>query len=133
MSFFWLFWFLVAIVVGAIASSRGRSGFGFFLLALVISPLIAFAILLALGNKSEEARQEQLRREEHERHIESIKFLAAATSPKEAASSSASVSSSISMAEELEKLAALRDREILTDEEFQQQKALILSRQTTRS
>ena len=34
--------------------------------------------------------------------------------------------------EELEKLAALRDREILTDEEFQQQKALILSRQTTR-
>ena len=130
---FWLFWFVLAIVVGAIAKTRGRSGFGFFLLALVMSPLVAFAILLALSNKSDEARQENLRREEHERHMESIKILAAANSLNEAASSKPQGSSSISIAEELEKLAALRDRGILTDEEFIQQKSLILDRQAFRA
>ena len=134
MFIFWLFWFLLAIVVGALASSRGRSGFGFFLLALLMSPLIAFAILLALSNKAEEARQEQFRREEHERQLESIKALASTTSPSEAAQSSAtaSASASVSISDELEKLAALRERGILTDEEFQQQKAIVLNRQTSR-
>jgi hypothetical protein len=132
MSLFWLFWIPLAILVGTIASSRGRSGFGFFLLSLVMSPLISFAILLALSNKSEEARQEQFRKEEHQRQLESIRALAAAVAPSEAASSSPSASSSIAISEELEKLASLRDRGILTDTEFQQQKSLILNQRTTR-
>jgi hypothetical protein len=41
------FWFIFAIVVGVVASSRGRSGFGWFLLAMVISPLLGI-ILVAL-------------------------------------------------------------------------------------
>jgi hypothetical protein len=36
------FWALFAIAVGAYASSKGRSGFGWFLLAMVISPLLGF-------------------------------------------------------------------------------------------
>jgi hypothetical protein len=36
-----LFWFGLAIVVGVIAGSRGQNGFGKFLLAVVISPLLA--------------------------------------------------------------------------------------------
>lgn len=129
MFIFWLFWFLLAIVVGVLASSRGRSGFGYFLLALVMSPLIAFAILLALSNKAEEARQEQLRREDHERQLESIKALAATSSVTEGSQPVSSATASLSISDELEKLAVLRDRGVLTDEEFQQQKALILSRQ----
>lgn len=42
-----LFWLLFSIVVGVIAGSRGRSGAGWFLLAVVISPLLAL-ILVAL-------------------------------------------------------------------------------------
>jgi hypothetical protein len=39
-------WLLFAALVGAIASSRGRSGFGFFLLSVVLSPLIGLIFVL---------------------------------------------------------------------------------------
>lgn len=39
------FWFVFAIGVGVIASSRGRDGFGWFCLAMLISPLIAVVIV----------------------------------------------------------------------------------------
>jgi hypothetical protein len=127
MFFFWFFWLVLAIVVGSLASSRGRSGFGYFLLALVMTPLVGFAILLALNNKAEEARQEQLRREDHERHLESIKALTSTTSGNEAVPSSANTHKPVSISDELEKLATLRDKGILSDEEFQQQKSILLN------
>ena len=34
------FWVLFAIAVGIFASNRGRSGFGWFFLSLIISPLL---------------------------------------------------------------------------------------------
>lgn len=42
-----IFWLMFSALVGVFASKRGRSGFGWFLIALILSPLIA-AILLAL-------------------------------------------------------------------------------------
>jgi hypothetical protein len=45
-------WFLLAIVVGVAASVRGRNGFGWFLLAAVLSPLIAGLLVLALPRPS---------------------------------------------------------------------------------
>lgn len=42
-----VFWILFALVVAIAAGGRGRSVFGWFLIACVISPLLA-AILLAL-------------------------------------------------------------------------------------
>jgi hypothetical protein len=44
-----LFWIGFAVVVGVIAGNRGRSGFGWFLLACIISPLLAAILVLALG------------------------------------------------------------------------------------
>jgi hypothetical protein len=41
-------WFLFSIVVGVAGSSRGRSGAGWFMLALIISPLFAGLLVLAL-------------------------------------------------------------------------------------
>lgn len=41
-------WIVFAVVIGIGASARGRSGFGWFLLALVLSPLIAFVLLVLL-------------------------------------------------------------------------------------
>ena len=42
------FWFGFSIVVGVAANTRGRTGFGWFLLAIVISPLLAGLLVLAL-------------------------------------------------------------------------------------
>jgi uncharacterized paraquat-inducible protein A len=46
---FLLFWVGFALVVAFLASSRGRSSVGWFLLSLVISPLLAGLLVLALG------------------------------------------------------------------------------------
>ena len=44
------FWIVFAILVGIFASMRrARNGFGWFLLAMLISPLLAFLLCAALG------------------------------------------------------------------------------------
>lgn len=48
-----IFWLLFAFLVGAWAQHRGRSGGGWGVLALLISPVIAFLILLAIGPNRE--------------------------------------------------------------------------------
>ena len=45
-------WFVFAIAVGIWASNRGRSGFGWFLLAVVISPLLAGILLAVTKNRA---------------------------------------------------------------------------------
>ncbi len=45
-----LFWFGLSIVVGMWASGRGRAGFGYFLLSLVLSPLLIALLVLVLPN-----------------------------------------------------------------------------------
>lgn len=41
-------WFVAAIVVGVMAGVFGRSGFGWFVLAIFISPLLAGLLVLIL-------------------------------------------------------------------------------------
>lgn len=41
-------WFVFSIVAGVIASSKGRSGFGYFLLSIILSPLIGIILAAAL-------------------------------------------------------------------------------------
>jgi hypothetical protein len=43
-----LIWLGLALVVGVAANTRGRSGIGWFFLAVLISPLIAGLLVLAL-------------------------------------------------------------------------------------
>src|SRR5262245_57853135 len=45
-----ILWLLLAIVVGIAARARGRSGFAFFILAVILSPLIGLIIVLVLPN-----------------------------------------------------------------------------------
>ena len=47
---FVLFWLGFSLVVGVLASNRGRTGIGWFFLSLVISPLIAGLLVLASDN-----------------------------------------------------------------------------------
>ena len=46
---FFIFWILLSILVGVFASSKKRSGGGWFFISIFISPLIAFIILLVIG------------------------------------------------------------------------------------
>ncbi|SFB96269.1 hypothetical protein SAMN05216344_106106 [Polaromonas sp. OV174] len=50
-----IFWFAASIVVGIIASSKDRHGFGYFVLSMILSPLIAGILVLALPSLKEQA------------------------------------------------------------------------------
>lgn len=45
---FFLFWVIFSIIVAMFAGRRGRSGAGWLLISLLLSPLIAFLLLLVL-------------------------------------------------------------------------------------
>lgn len=96
----------------------------FALLSFLFSPLLGLVIVLVLPNlvarAEEDAERERMRREEHERQLEQIRALAT-TLPATADSIMPS-----SVADELRKLAELRDQGVLTEAEFQEQKALLL-------
>ena len=60
MDFYWLWWvlwFLFSVLIGYGAKARGRDGLTWFLLALVLSPLIGLIGLLAVPDKRREALQ----------------------------------------------------------------------------
>lgn len=118
-----LLWCLFAGGVGMLANSRGRSGFGFFLLSVVLSPLLGLIVVLLMSDLAQEKAvaesQAQKQAFEHERQLESIKAVTAsvkAPAPNVAGS----------VADEIAKLLELKDRGALTAEEFQAQKAKLL-------
>lgn len=47
-------WFVFAVVVGVAASARGRNGAGWFVLALIISPLVALPLVLVMRRQDSE-------------------------------------------------------------------------------
>ncbi len=128
-----LVWLLFAVGVGFLADSRGRSGFGFFLVSAVLSPILGLIIVLVIRNPKDEEKKEALRREEHERNLESIRAIAAPKSPEvsAAARSAPPQPAGSSIADEIKKLGELRERGFLTDDEFQTQKALLLAPATS--
>mgnify|MGYP003576694526 CR=1 FL=1 len=128
-------WGLLSWGVAALATSRGRSGFGYFLLSFFLSPLLGLIVVLVTKDLAAEAtRDAERRREEegreldrkreHEKQLESLRALAVKASP----GADASVPSRVSVADELQKLATLRDNGVLTPDEFDQQKRALLSR-----
>lgn len=46
---FLIFWVLLAFIVGIYANSRGRNAIAWGLIALLLSPLLTWLILLAMG------------------------------------------------------------------------------------
>ncbi len=46
---YFIFWFGLSIAVGILAGRRGRSGFGWFLFSIVLSPLLGVIFVLVLG------------------------------------------------------------------------------------
>ena len=53
-------WIIFAVILGVAASNRGRNGFGWFLIAALLSPLIGFVLLFVIPNlKVEQQKQEE--------------------------------------------------------------------------
>jgi len=48
-----IFRVILAIIVGFVANGMGHSGFGFFILSLIISPILALLILLVIGKNKD--------------------------------------------------------------------------------
>ncbi|CAH0534634.1 hypothetical protein VST7929_02584 [Vibrio stylophorae] len=46
--FIFIIWIIFAVVVGAIAKGKGLSGIGFFLLSILLSPLIGLIVALVI-------------------------------------------------------------------------------------
>jgi hypothetical protein len=44
-----ILWFIGSVIVGVIASANQRAGFGYFILSLLLSPLLVGLIVLVLG------------------------------------------------------------------------------------
>jgi hypothetical protein len=44
-----ILWLFLAILVGVFAQRRGRVGFGWFVLAVMFSPVLTWLVLLAIG------------------------------------------------------------------------------------
>jgi hypothetical protein len=53
-------WVIFSFIVAAAAGARGRSGAGWFLLAIVISPILALIFVLVIPNLAEEQKARHL-------------------------------------------------------------------------
>ena len=108
-----IIWLLLAVGVGFLAETRGRSGFGFFLLSAVLSPIVGFLVLVVVRDLAAEARKALVRNDERRNNLTLVRSLAK-TKPVE-------------VADEILKLDGLRLKGLLTEKEFETQKAHLLS------
>lgn len=59
------FWFVFSIAVGVYAENKGRSGVGFFVLSLVLSPLVGI-IVAALASPIRKVQEERVLQDANE-------------------------------------------------------------------
>lgn len=97
-------WLAACGLVGYIASTKGKSGIVWFLASVLLSPLIMGIAVLVVKSEAKPVEAQQT-------------YVAAATGGG-------------SVADEIGKLAALRDSGALTTDEFERQKAALLARPT---
>ena len=116
-------WLILSGLVAYIANLRGRLPIDYFFLSLLLSPLIGFIILFAKSNLTEEAKNNRIQREAQDRNIELITRTQESKNP-----ALEQVSSVLLVADEIEKLSNLHKNGVLTSEEFQSRKALLLNR-----
>ena len=53
-------WPLLSIVAGIIARNKGRSGIGYFLLSILLSPIIGLILVIALSPKEKNIVEQKL-------------------------------------------------------------------------
>lgn len=60
-----IFWLFLSIIAGVVASNKGRSGFGYFVLSLLLSPLIGIIAALAASKNAASIDSEMIRAGTH--------------------------------------------------------------------
>jgi hypothetical protein len=55
-----ILWLVLSILVGMYANKKGRSGFGYFLLSLVLSPLLGLIVVAGIEADSEKLEAKAL-------------------------------------------------------------------------
>ena len=60
-------WLALSILAGIIANRKGRSGIGFFLLSLVLSPLVGIIAALVAGQNTRRVEEKQIASHENKR------------------------------------------------------------------
>lgn len=56
-----IFWILLAVLVGIVASKKGSSGLGYFVLSVLFSPLISLLVLLILSSNAASSEKKGLK------------------------------------------------------------------------
>jgi len=110
-------WLILCSLVASAAKKKGRDGTGYFILALLLSPLIGIIILLISGD-SENKIIEKVKKEEKIR----------ADVRNEDSEKDGIILSTSSKYEDLEKLGGLLEKGIISKEEFEVEKKNILSK-----
>lgn len=106
-----LVWVVLAILVGVLADSRGRSGIAWVLFSLILSPLIGLVVVMVMQDLRKASVDLADKRADRDAHLVALQ---AAHAPK------------VGVADELERLDELRKRGLLTDAQFDAQKAKLL-------
>jgi hypothetical protein len=118
------FWVVLAAGVGFLASGRGRSSLNWFIVALLLSPLLGLIILLVMPNELERAEQREADRQRHRSLLEAV-AQTRQEAPPVAAPSLPTSSDPLAM---ITSLAELRDTGLITAEEFDAKKRQLLER-----
>lgn len=107
-----MIWVVVSVIVGVISADKKIGFLGGFMLSIVLSPLIGFIVVLLSKSLEQENREKELL----ESNKEQTRLLA-----------EKSENNTISIADEIEKLISLKDKGLLTEEEFQQTKQRLIN------
>lgn len=120
MELVFIIWLTLSVAVGFLANRRGRSGIAYAVFAMILSPLLVAILLLCAKDLRAEAKADSERTERAEReraHMQQLEAIRASTAPQ---------TTSMSVADEIAKLGGLRDKGLITDAEFDAQKAAVL-------
>lgn len=124
-----VFWIGFAIAVGFWADSKGRNGFGWGLLSLVISPLLGAIILFFVSLKDQEKAEAQKNAEKEVAIAEERRVQAETDAERKRTTIGAN-----DFAAEIEKFFGLKENGLLTDQEFTERKqSLILALATKKT
>lgn len=109
-----LSWGIFAIPIYTYANRIGQNGGFYVLISLIISPLFAFLLLLANGKTEEKQIEEKIKSKEMDDFVKH-------------STSNQNIQTSNDRYEQLEKIANLKERGVLTEAEFIAEKEKILS------
>jgi len=121
-------WLVLCVILGFWADSKGRNGFGWGGLSIVISPLLAAVILYFSLEKQNKALAEEQKRATAKAEALTLERQAKADELKNRTTIGAE-----EFCSELKKLWGLRENSLLTDEEYKTQKRNVIGYLSTRS